>query len=496
MANQNTNNIVDSVIDAQKQAVDSVVENAKKFANGNNVVNETVQKGSEWYKNWLDNQTSFFKNTSSKAEATTENVKENASKMNDLYTNWMNTQANWAKQMWENSQNMAKNATTGASTNPMDQWNNMTNQWSNWTNNMNQMNNWNNMMSQFQNANPFKNASDMFNMDSMKNNMNNYTSMFNQFTETLNSNFSEMQKNMQNGTTQDAYRNMVNVAEGFTRFNQMWAPMWKSIQEKTFNMDMYKQYMDPAMYKDMMDKYFGFMPEGTREQMQQMSSQFQDGMKQFGQFANNSYQQMNGMKNSMPFNGQAMFGDALGNYTAWYNQLNDAISPITKMMTPNQHTKNAADWQNIANRMVIYNIKNAEMQYMVYNQGTKVMDQLAQNVLGKVENGEDVNSMMALYQEWMNISDKTFVSLFESDEYSKIMAEVSAMQMSLKKDMEAQAEKFLVGVPVATRSEMDELYKTIYDLKKQVRELEKLAVGNIASSTTEEAAPKAKSTKK
>src|SRR5690606_27006877 len=121
--------------------------------------------------------------------------------------------------------------------------------------------------------------------------------------------------------------------------------------------------------------------------------------------------------------------------------------------------------------------------------------------LGKIENGEDVNSIMALYQEWMNISDKTFVSLFESDEYSEKMAEVSAMQMRLKKDMEKQAEKMLVGLPVATRSEMDELYKTIYDLKKQVRELEKLAVGNIntnSSATTEEApaAPKAKSSKK
>lgn len=112
---------------------------------------------------------------------------------------------------------------------------------------------------------------------------------------------------------------------------------------------------------------------------------------------------------------------------------------------------------------------------------------------------------MALYQEWMNISDKTFVSLFESDEYSEKMAEVSAMQMRLKKDMEKQAEKMLVGLPVATRSEMDELYKTIYDLKKQVRELEKLAVNNIsnttaasASNSTEEAtaAPKAKSSKK
>jgi polyhydroxyalkanoate synthesis regulator phasin len=493
MANQNTNNIVDSVVDAQKKAVDTMVENTKKFANGNNLVNETVQKGSEWYKNWLDNQNSFFKNTSSKAEAATESAKENASQMNEFYQNWMNSQAAWSKQMWDMSQNWFNNTmsnATAANNNPMAQWNNMMNQWTNWANNMNQSQNWMNNMNNW--TNQFQSA---FNMDSWKKNTENFTSLFNQYTETLNSNFAEMQKNMQNGTIQDAYRNMVNVAEGFSRFNQMWAPMWKSIQEKTFNMDMYKQWMNPVAYKEMMDKYFGFMPEGTREYMQQMTTMMQDSMKQFGQFGNQGYQQMRGMVNSMPFNGQNMFGDMMSNYTTWYNMLNDTMSPITKMMTPNQQTKGMLEVQDIANRMMIYNIKNAEMQYMVYTQGAKVMDQLAQNILSKIENGEDVNSMMALYQEWMNISDKTFVSLFESDEYSAIMAEVSAMQMRLKKDMEAQAEKFLVGVPVATRSEMDELYKTIYDLKKQVRELEKLAVNNISANNSEEA-PKAKATKK
>jgi hypothetical protein len=102
------------------------------------------------------------------------------------------------------------------------------------------------------------------------------------------------------------------------------------------------------------------------------------------------------------------------------------------------------------------------------------MDQLAENILGKIQNGTDVNSMMALYQEWLNISDKVFVSLFESDEYSKLMAEVSSLQLKLRKDIEDQLEKYMVGIPVATRSEMDELYKTIYELKKQVRQLEKM----------------------
>ncbi len=40
--------------------------------------------------------------------------------------------------------------------------------------------------------------------------------------------------------------------------------------------------------------------------------------------------------------------------------------------------------------------------------------------------------------------------------------------------MDLQSEKMLGNLPVATRSEMDELYKVIYDLKKEVRQLEKM----------------------
>ncbi len=477
MANQDSKNFVANMMDAQKEAVDTMVENTKKFANGNAMVNDTMQKGSEWYKNWLDNQKNFFSQTSEKATTANGNMQDNMSKMNEFYQNWFNMQAGWAKQMWEMNMDHMKKATqqNTVSNDPMTQWSNMWNNastnFNNWTNNMNQANNWMNMMNQWNSMNPF-------NMDSWKKSSENVTGIFNQYYELLNNNFGDWQKNVQNGTAQDAYRNMVNVTEGFTRFAEMWTPFWKSIQEKTFNSDMYKQWVNPAMYKDLMDKFFGFMPEQSRQYMQQMTEMMQNGMGQANQAGLNNYQQMRGMMNNMMPNSSDMFGQMLNGYNSFYSSMSNAVAPLTRMMTPNQHTKSIMEWSDIANRIAVYNIKNAEMQYMIYNQGTKVMDSLAENVISKLQKGEEVNSMMALYQEWLNISDKVYVSLFESEDYSKLMAEVSALQMKLRKDIEGQLEKNLVGIPVATRSEMDELYKTIYDLKKQVRELEKANEGS------------------
>ncbi len=470
MANQDNKNFVNSIVDAQKQVADSIAENAKKFTNGNPIVNESVQKSSEWYKNWLDNQKNFFTQTTGKAANMTDNVQNNMSQMNEFYQNWFNTQMNWTKQMWEMNMNYARNAGTqnnAANMDPMHVWQNMQQNWNNWMSGINNTNQWMNMMQQWNN---------MFSMDHYKKATDNWTSLFNQYQEVLNSNWSKMQENMQNGTAQDAYKNMINASDSFTRFYEMWKPIWKSVQDKTFNMDMYKQWMNPAAYKDLMDKYFGFMPDSSRSYLQQMSTMMQDGAKQFGNMTAQNYQQMRGMMGNMlpEMNAQHLFGGMMNSYNQFYNMMNEAVAPFTKMMTPNQHTKNMMQWQDIANRMAVYNIRNAELQYMMYTQGTKVMDKLAENVMNKIQSGEEINSMMALFQEWMNISDKTFVALFESDEYSKLMAEVSSMQLRLKKDIELQMEHFMTGIPVATRSEMDELYKTIYELKKQVRQLEKM----------------------
>lgn len=484
MAKNNATDFMDTMVEAQKNLVNSTVENMEKFTNGNALLNETIEKGSQWYSNWMDNQKKFFSQTSEKATEATETAKTNANHMTEFFQNWYNMQIGWGKNLWETAQGWTKDAAAKATANPMEQataaYNNWMNQWSNMFN-MNNANNWMNNMQQWGNMNPF-------NMDAWKNASNESTNLFNQWYQMLNNGFSEWQSHLQNGTAQDAFRNMLNSTESFTRFYQMWAPMWKSIQEKTFNTDMYKNMINPAAYQEFMDKFFGFMPEGARQYMQQMTSMMQNNAKQAATMGSNGYNQMKQMFASMPgMNMTEGFNGMLSMYENMQSMFQNAVSPIAKMVAPNQYTKSITEWQDIADRTAVYNIKNAQLQYMMYAQGAKVMDALAESVMHKMEQGEEVKSMMALYQEWLNLSDKTFVALFESDEYSQLMAEVSALQLKLRKDMEAQMEKAMAGIPVATRSELDELYKTIYELKKEVRQLSRMLEidGEVAAQPAE-----------
>lgn len=486
----NGKNFVESVLEAQKNLVDNLVENTKKVTSGNTFINEAIDKGTESYKKWMEQQKETFNGVTEKAEEVRDAAKENLNKANEFNQNWLNNQINWAKQAWEMNQNFIKNNVPTAdsfkaSFNPSDWFNQMNNAWNNWTGWMNQANQanqmqqqWMNMMQQFAPANAaenFRKATDSF------------TGIFSQYNELLNNSFSDMQKNMQHATTQDVYNNMVNVASSFGKFYEMWAPFWKSIQDNTFQAEQFKKAFNAEAYKEMMDKFFGFMPENGRQYMQQATEWWNNGTKNFAEMGKTGYNNGREFMNNMnPFAGMNVFANMMSGYQQMQQAFEHAVSPIARMVTPNQFTKGAAEWADISDRMAIFNIKNAEMQYMVYQQGVKVMDKLIENITNKAENGTEINSMTALYQEWLNLSDKVYVELFESDEYSKLMAEVSALQLKLRKDMELQVEKMMAGYPVATKSELDELYKVIYDLKKEVRQLEKMLDIDGAEEATEE----------
>jgi polyhydroxyalkanoate synthesis regulator phasin len=483
-------NLVENLLDTQKKVLDSVVESTKKFTGNNTMINETIEKGNDWYKNLLETQKAAFNKVTGQAEKATETTKENATKVNEFYEQWYSTQMNWAKQIFELGQQSVKNmGNTQNNANPFAQWqnymSNMTGANSNpmtqWMNNMSNMNgmNWNNnpMMANMTSFNPFD-------MDAAKKMQDNMASTFNGFYQNLNQSFATLQQYMQNGTVQDVYKNMIASGEGFTKFAEIWMPMFKSMQDKTFNMDMYKQMMNPELYKEFMDKFFGFMPEQSRQQFTDFTNMMTANMKNSGNQAFAGFQQMKGMMNN-GMNPHQMFAGMNSAFNNMNSMMSEAVAPFTKMMPQNAQTKAMQEWNDISQRIAAYNIKNAELQYMVYNQGVKVTDALAESIAKKMNDGTEITSLLGLYQEWLNIGDKVFVSLFESSEYSQLMAEVSAMKMRLQKDIELQSEKMLAEIPVATRSEMDETSKVIYELKKRVRQLERMMDASFNEDTTE-----------
>ena len=461
-------------------------EATRKFTN-NEFVAETIDKGSDLYKTWLDKQLNVVN------DATT-NLKKNpadASKINETAKTWMDTQMNLTREFMNFSMNTMKT-----------------------------------YMENVTKSMPALNGNKEAINTMFEKNMN----MFTQWNESMQTQYDQMMKNFQSGDLKNAMNNMFNHTEMMNKFNQMWTPFVNAMQNNTFNMDQFNNMFKNNNYADFINKMFGFGGEmmtnmnnmmnpstaGVNDmwsnfskmfapnhnpfftQMNNMSNMFgnnpannmaNDMMKNWMNNFSNSpmapyFQNMNNMFTNqfagmpqMP-NGQDMFTYAMSFYNNVHGNLQNAYAPMAKLMTPNETKTNMEAMSALAHKMNQFMIKQAEMQYVTYNTGMKAAQEVAKRMQEQFTNGQEFKGMNALFNEWLNISDKVFVELFESDSYAQLQAEYASLSHSLKKDSEMMMEKMMAHIPVITRTEMDDNYKTLYELKKRVTELEKQLENN------------------
>jgi BMFP domain-containing protein YqiC len=404
-----TKNLFETLTNAQKQAVENMTAATENMQKMFN--NDTIS--SEFFKKWYDSQMAFF------------NQQNGENKMNnpmEFYSTWMNSQMEAAK---------------------------------NWTSNIPNFNN-------------------MMNMDSMKSSADNMMPLFQNWMNTMNSTYTEMMKNYSNPESKNMMGGMFNNAEMYMNMFQFFMPMFKSMNDKSFNMDTFKNMFNAPLFKDMMDKTFNMQPDFMKSMMNMPGmANITENMNKMGDMNKNMFDSMKaGMANMMP-NGNQMFSTMMDNYNQMSGNMSNAFAPMMKLMSNGSNKQQMEAMSELSNEFNQYQVKSTQMQYTMYQTGMKAMEELAENIYNKTRNGNDVKEFANIYAEWLTISDKHFVELFATEEYSKMQGELNSFGMKLKTHINAQMEKTISSIPVVTRTEMDEAYKTIYEMKKRITMLEK-----------------------
>ena len=77
------------------------------------------------------------------------------------------------------------------------------------------------------------------------------------------------------------------------------------------------------------------------------------------------------------------------------------------------------------------------------------------------------------YKYWSKTVSAAYGKALFSDELSVLAGDMVDSMSKFKKDYDKISELYLSNAPFPKKSEMDELYKTVYNLKKEVRALKK-----------------------
>lgn len=426
-----TNNpIIDSMLEAQANVINNWMDSAKKmqssFTSGN-----VAHEGQNIVKEWLEKQTTILNSI----QQNSNNFFANNSNQNpqEVFKNWLNTQTTYAKQMTDFNQSI-----------------------------LNSFNSYG------------KPAQDYISNFATANNA--WTNIYNSFVQTLNTSYDSLYKNLNGNFNKDIFQNFMQGNQVYTKMLEFFQPMINTMQKGQFNLEEFKNYFKVENYHNLTKQLFGdFYTGGNLKEFYDNSlNQVQNFFTNQNNMGKEYYAQVQNITKEFPqlFNGN--FEKAKELYANANNVFAKTFEPLLKVTTPGKEKESIEAIITLMDKVTEYSIKQSELQFHLQNTMRTSVENVAKQYSEKFQNADITKApdTQEVYNEWIKTNEKLFADLFASEEFSKIKGETMNLAMDVKKHFEKQFESVMVNFPVVLKSDVEELHKTIYELKKQVKELQ------------------------
>jgi len=437
-----TNNpIIDSMLEAQANVLNNWMDSAKKmqssFTSGN-----VPHEGQNILKEWFEKQMNILNGMQQNSSSAFGNNNQNPQ---EFFKNWLNSQMGYTKQMTDFNQSI-----------------------------FNSFNNFGKPANEYMNNFMTSNAA--------------WTNIYNSFMNTLNTSYDSMYKNMNGTFNKDIFQNFMQGNQVYTKMLEFFQPMLTAMQKGQFNMDEFKNFFKADHYSNLTKQMFGdFYTGGNMKEFYDNSmSQVQNFFSNQNNLSKEYYAQVQNMSQEFPHLFSGNFDKIKESYAKYTNVFGKTFEPLLKVATPGKEKEHIEAVIAFMDKMTDFSLKQNELQLQLQNTMRKSVEDVAKQYADKFQNPETFTKapdVQEMYNEWIKTNEKLFTELFSSDEFSKIKGETMNLSMDVKKHFEKQFETMFANTPVVLKSDVEELQKTVYDLKKQIKELQtKLSVAGVSSS--------------
>jgi class III poly(R)-hydroxyalkanoic acid synthase PhaE subunit len=272
---------------------------------------------------------------------------------------------------------------------------------------------------------------------------------------------------------QDNLGKILGGSNAYLKLYEIWLPLFKAAQNKTLSPEAYQALVNPGQYKDFIDKAFGFDPEAIKLMLDQAT--------RILELATGSGQQFSKPWSDAAKSSLAAFPQfADGHPESFIKAFHSLFNAFDNTVGRTFHVPPVGkDREKIGlllrgfDDLSVYAAKNAEYQHVMYLTGLTALEKVIESLSEKVRSGEEIKKFDEFFDIWIDVSEQAYFKLFQTEEFAKLQGELLDTGLNVRKHFFKITEMQLEDLPVVLRSEMDDLYKTVYDLKKKVKTLEK-----------------------
>jgi polyhydroxyalkanoate synthase subunit PhaE len=128
-------------------------------------------------------------------------------------------------------------------------------------------------------------------------------------------------------------------------------------------------------------------------------------------------------------------------------------------------------WLNLQRASFDYQLVLLEVWLKTFEEVLRVLSSPSENV-------ELLYHWQRLLQVWSEIFDRTFAETFQSEHSLMVRGKFMNTALTFRKQQQQLVETFLKWNNLPTRSEIDEIHRSIYELRKEMKHLKKEVVAS------------------
>lgn len=118
---------------------------------------------------------------------------------------------------------------------------------------------------------------------------------------------------------------------------------------------------------------------------------------------------------------------------------------------------------------VHYNVALAQYFALFYQSGMSAAEKVFQRLSEFKAQEVTPEAFREFYRNWWTINEDVYYQMFGSEEFTKLLGEVLRQGLLFKKQLDDLSDEIIQFTNLPTKQDMDEIYRTIYDLRKEVR---------------------------
>ncbi len=270
----------------------------------------------------------------------------------------------------------------------------------------------------------------------------------------------------------DSLSKVLGSSNAYLKLYEVWLPLLKAIRERSLSPDSYQNLADPQKYKELIDKIFGFDADAVKLMLNQAAQILDLSTGSAQRFAKPWAEAARESMNTLPQFVEGHPESFMRVYHSMFNAFDSTIGRVFHVPQVGKDREKIELLLRSLDDLSVYAVKHTEYQHTMYLTGLTALEKVIASLGEKIKSGEEIKQFDEFFDLWIDTSEQTYFALFQTEAFAKLQGELLDAALNVRQHFFRLMEMHLYDLPIALRSEMDDLYKTIYELKKKIRKLE------------------------